>query len=71
MKTIAIRGSAFGNSAAINKDQTGSHLSGKANLMGHNHHRHALFGLAEDGSPEALLTASSNPRLQEFLQHVS
>ena len=27
--------------------------------------------IAEDGSPEALLTASSNPRLQEFLQHVS
>ena len=27
--------------------------------------------IAEDGSPEALLTTSSNPRLQEFLQHVS
>ena len=27
--------------------------------------------IAEDGSPEVLLTASSNPRLQEFLQHVS
>ena len=27
--------------------------------------------IAEDGSPEPLLTASSNPRLQEFLQHVS
>ena len=27
--------------------------------------------IAEDGSPELLLTASSNPRLQEFLQHVS
>jgi len=27
--------------------------------------------IAEDGSPDMLLNASSNPRLKEFLQHVS
>ncbi|HCK1444024.1 TPA: amino acid ABC transporter ATP-binding protein [Escherichia coli] len=27
--------------------------------------------IAEDGPPDILLNASSNPRLKEFLQHVS
>ena len=27
--------------------------------------------IAEDGPPDILLNASSNPRLREFLQHVS